>query len=427
MPVMSLPVPSIRGEHGPDLNIFQTTIAPGELENFLGHDPRGENWKSLPEHLRRLYEYLQRKTSTQRRAGTAKYTEERLGPERFFVGGFPAISIGMTAPARFTPYADQGFSSVDSDVGIVHVDLSSRNVRILLDGLARVSGVLDKYDTDPEKFGRGITFAVTMFAPKEEKGHLSLEELGQLFHDMNFKQTSVTKAHALALDRSDIYTILTNEIGASQVIEDVGGMEIRASSLGKKSTAIVVQQVLRRFVRGACEGKAVQMDDKNSPANPNLTAETRAVFKQEIEDLLGGLTARMGERFRDRESIHLSSAGWQALGLVFNDVVVRLGNSLSPQERDTVLDGIASLDWSRFNPDWIPLLGQPEVSEDGREVTDAAGRKRVALGRGGRQTVWSLAEYMREKTVLGYFLGTRIASLEDEPVSISSEPELELA
>ncbi len=70
MPVMSLPVPCIRGEHGPDLNIFQTTIGPADLENFLGHDPRGENWRQLPNDLRNLYEYLQRKTSAQRRSGT---------------------------------------------------------------------------------------------------------------------------------------------------------------------------------------------------------------------------------------------------------------------------------------------------------------------------------------------------------------------
>jgi hypothetical protein len=56
MPVMSLPVPCIRGEHGPDLNIFQTTINPGDLEQFLGHDPRGEYWKHLPNDLREMYE-----------------------------------------------------------------------------------------------------------------------------------------------------------------------------------------------------------------------------------------------------------------------------------------------------------------------------------------------------------------------------------
>lgn len=431
MPVMSLPVPSIRGEHGPDLNIFQTTIKPGDLENFLGHDPRGENWKLLPEHLRKLYEYLQRKTNTQRRSGTARYTEDRLGPERFYIGGFPAISIGMTAPAKFTSFAEQGFATVDPDVGIVHVDLSSRNVRVLLDGLARVTGVLDNYDESPEKYAEGFTFAVTMFAPKEKKGHLSPEELGQLFHDMNFKQTSVTKAHAIALDQSDVYTLLTNQVGSLPVINNAGGMEIRASSLGKKSTAIVVQQVLRRFVRGACEGKAVQMDDKNTPAKPNLTATTREYFRNEIEVMLAGISARMGDRFKDRESIHLSSAGWQAVGLIFHDVIVGLRGRLSAVERDSILGAIADIDWTRYNPDWIPLLGQPEIDKDGREVTDEIGRKRVALSRGGRQTVWALAEYMRAKSNLGPLLGARSEPNENDRQQerdvTERERELELA
>src|SRR5260370_1206078 len=242
---MSLPVPCIRGEHGPDLNIFQTTISPEDLEQFLGHDPRGEYWKILPNYLREMYEYLQRKTSPQRRLGTTKYTEDRLSPKRFYVGGYPAISVGMTSPARFESLHERD-STVDADVGIVHVDLSGRNTRVLLDGLARVSGVLDVYDRNPDDT-RGFTFAVTLFVPKESRGRLTLEELGQLFHDMNFKQTSVSKAHALALDRSDIYTILTNDVGDLPVIRQAGGMEKRAASLGKKSSAVVVQQVLRRF------------------------------------------------------------------------------------------------------------------------------------------------------------------------------------
>jgi hypothetical protein len=406
MPVMSLPVPCIRGEHGPDLNIFQTTIAPGDLEQFLGHDPRGEYWKHLPDDLRHMYEYLQRKTSSQRRAGTAKYTEDRLGPNRYYIGGYPAISVGMTAPARFVTLSDQ-HPGIDSDMGIVYIDLSNRNTRVLLDGLARVSGVLDVYDHDRYTFSRGLTFGVTLFAPREDRGELTLEELGQLFHDMNFKQTSVTKAHALALDRSDIYTVLTNAIGNLPVIKRAGGMEIRASSLGKKSSAIVVQQVLRRFVRGTTEGKAVQMDDKATPSQPYLSAQTREHFKDEIESLLEGLSARMGERFMRRDSLHLSSAGWQALGLVFHDLIIRLRGNITSDERDTILTDIATIDWSRSNPDWIPLLGQPELDETGKPVVDDEGRQRVALGRGGRQTVWAIADYIRQKSIVGRLLASR--------------------
>ena len=413
MPILSLPVPCIRGEHGPDLNIFQTTISPSDLEKFLGHDPRGEYWKHLPDGLREMYEYLQRKTSNQRRIGTAKYTEDRLGPDRYYIGGYPAISVGMTSPARFVSLAERD-ATIDADMGIVYVDLSSRNTRVLLDGLARVSGVLDVYEHNQEKYSQSLTFAVTMFAPKESRGQLSLEELGQLFHDMNFKQTSVTKAHALALDRSDIYTILTNEVGALPVVKRAGGMEMRAASLGKKSTAIVVQQVLRRFVRGATEGKIVQMDDKATPTEPHLSAATREAFLKDIEALLEGFSTGMEEHFTQRDGLHLSSAGWQALGLVFHDMLVTLKGKLTVEERSNVLAEIASIDWSRYNPDWIPLLGQPELDEAGNPVADTLGRPRVALGRGGRQTVWALADYMRNKSMLGRLLASRIPAPEVE-------------
>lgn len=406
MPAMSVPVPCIRGEHGPDLEIFQTTILPGDLQQFLGHDPRAEKWKGMEDQPREMYEYIQRKTSKQRRHGTAQYVEDRLGPDRYTIGAFPAISIGMTQPARFVSLKDRD-PTLDADVGIVHIDLSNRNIRILLDGLARVSGMLDKLEEYPEKFSQGVGFAVTIYAPRIERGHLTAEELGQLFHDMNFKQTIVQKAHALALDRSDIYTVVTNEIGSSPVIRSAGGMDVRSASLGKKSTAIVVQQVLRRFVRGACEGKAVQMDDKSTPQRPNLTAATKADMVRDIEELLEGLSRRMGERFGERNSILLSSAGWQALGLIFHDVIVGLKGRLTDDERGTILTELAEIDWSRFNPDWIPLLGQAEIGADGQPVTDGRGRPRVALSRGGRQTVWSLADYMRSHTLLQRLLASR--------------------
>jgi hypothetical protein len=91
-----------------------------------------------------------------------------------------------------------------------------------------------------------------------------------------------------------------------------------------------------------------------------------------------------------------------------------------------VLEAIADIDWSRYNPDWIPLLGQPEVDSDGREVTDERGRKRVALSRGGRQTVWALADYMRERSILASRLA-QLGSGEEETTGAVKEPELELA
>jgi hypothetical protein len=64
--------------------------------NLLGHDPRSKNWKRLPDDLRQIYEYLQRKTDKNRRESIAAYIEERLGPDSIAIGAFPAISIAFS-------------------------------------------------------------------------------------------------------------------------------------------------------------------------------------------------------------------------------------------------------------------------------------------------------------------------------------------
>jgi hypothetical protein len=156
------------------------------------------------------------------------------------------------------------------------------------------------------------------------------------------------------------------------------------------------------------------MDDKAHPVEPHLTAQTREQFVKDIETLLEGFSTRMGERFVQRDGLHLGSAGWQALGLVFHDMMVRLKGNVTPDERDAILTDIAAVDWSRYNPDWIPLLGQPELDDDGKPVVDSRGRPRVALGRGGRQTVWELADYIRGRSILSRLLASR-AEIEEVP------------
>lgn len=45
-----------------------------------------------------------------------------------------------------------------------------------------------------------FTFNVTIFAPSPEKGRLLPQELGQLFHDFNYKVSRVSPTQALELD-----------------------------------------------------------------------------------------------------------------------------------------------------------------------------------------------------------------------------------
>ncbi|WP_186709129.1 ParB N-terminal domain-containing protein [Euhalothece natronophila] len=119
--------------------------------------------------------------------------------------------------------------------------MRANSTRILLDGLARYTGAMEVYEAGDEEIVNSFTFPVTIYVPQER--NLTLMELGQLFHDFNFLTQPIKKNRAIALDRSNIYVGLTKKLGETDIIERNGGVEERAASLGKKSTALVAQQV----------------------------------------------------------------------------------------------------------------------------------------------------------------------------------------
>lgn len=413
LPSLSIPIPAVRGFFAGDLTTFQTQIRPDQIVQILGHDPRSLNWKYLPADLRQMYEYLQRATKKDRREGTASYIEERLAPEAITIGAFPAISIGMVRPATFKSTNDDPTSPLSS-VGLLHLELSDTNRRIILDGLARVTGALDLMDERPDaKVGDWFSFPVTFYAPSGRV--TTLEQLGQLFHDFNFLQTRVNANQAIALDKSDPYIQLTNRLGRSHAFTQYGGMEERAASLGTKSSAIVVQRVLLRFVRGACEGRRFQESNLSRTDNPNLTAQTLPELQTKLEHFVATIAERMGfDRFKDRDSLHLSAPGWQVLGLIFHDITFRLRERLTDRARSEVVDHLAQVDWSRFNPDWIGMVGEPERDKVTQQlITDDRGRQKVAISRAGRTTIAAMLNYVREKTALTPLL--QDAAPEDEP------------
>jgi hypothetical protein len=252
-------------------------------------------------------------------------------------------------------------------------------------------------DNGQAELVQSFVFPTTIYAPRPGAKALSYQELGQLFHDFNFRVAPVSKAHAIALDQSDLYISLANRLAQTPVIEDNGGSALRASSLGKKSTELVVQTVLVRAVRGACEGAKFQESDRTHVDAPNLTRDTFRACLESLTDHFTEIANRMGKRFVDRDSIHLTSPGWQALGVLHHDVCIRL--KLGKLEKQWVYDAVGAVDWSRYNPDWIPMLGAPEISKmSGHPVVDSAGRPRVALGGSGRNNRQRLIDYLRHKT-----------------------------
>src|SRR5437773_9205387 len=121
---LKTPVPCIQGFFNERLASYTTQVSPTQIMNLLGHDPRSKHWKRLPsDELRKIYEYLQRKTSKTRREGVAGYIEERLAPDALTIGAFPAISIAFQQVAEFRPYG----GSIQNAVGDLMVDISPTN------------------------------------------------------------------------------------------------------------------------------------------------------------------------------------------------------------------------------------------------------------------------------------------------------------
>jgi hypothetical protein len=395
---LKTPVPCVQGFFGDRLVAYTTQVSPTQIMNLLGHDPRSKNWKRLPDELRQIYEYLQRKTTVSRRESVQTYIEERLGPNSICVGAFPAISIAFQKSTEFISCG----GTVPSAVGNLMVDISPTNVRVLIDGLARVTGAMDLADEQQGDILDSFSFPVTIYAPKPGTTPLSWEEMGQLFHDFNFRVQPVAKQHALALDTSDIFIALAHRLAECSFIRDNGGVAERAASLGGKSTELVVQTVLVRTVRGACEGRKFQESDLAAVGEPNLNRQTFNSLLSSIDEFFSGIAARMGKnRFTDRQgSLHLTAPGWQALGVIHHDIAFKL--KLDAVERSKVLDRIAAIDWDRGNPDWQTLaIGHAEIDKKtGLPVKDASGRVRVAMTGAGRTTAQKLIDYIRVKAGL---------------------------
>ena len=403
---LKLPVPALRGFFGDRLSTYVTQAKPNDLISLLGHDPRSKNWRNLPEDTRSIYEFLQRKTAKSRRDSIGGYIDERMSEDALVIGAFPAVSLAFREPLEFIQ------SENSNGVGKLMVDVSPSAVRILLDGLGRVTGALDLREEGQGNLLNRFVFPVTIYAPKPGEKSLSYMEMGQLFHDMNFRVQPVSKNHAIALDTSDSYIALANRLAECPVIADNGGVAERAASLGKKSTELVIQTVLVRFLRGATEGRRFQESNLSTVPSPNLTRETRNSILVSIEGFLTAFDDEMGDAFKSRDSLHLTSPGWQALGVLHHDARFKL--KMPEEQVNDIARQAAHIDWSRFNPDWIPMLGQPEIDKvSGEVITDAAGRPRVSITGSGRTNVQIILDYLRAKAGISRALKAIGAESED--------------
>lgn len=384
---ITIPVPCVQGQFGKRLVTYSTQISPLQIRKILGHDPRSSHWKLLPEPVQHIYEQIQRSTTKKRQESVAGYIDDRLSHD--VVAAFPAVSIGIMSHTKFEPL---GIPGMQRAVGTLDIDEAS--TRIMLDGLGRLAGALDLSEDSARGLAlvRMCVFPVTFYCPAPDTGDLSIDELGQLFSDFNFRVNPVPRGFAIALDQSDIYIALTNKLARSFVIASHGGMQTR-KGLGRKSTALVAQSVLLRTVRGACEGRDFQESNRAMPTDANLTPATFEREFASIQDHFVEIARRMDDKWEDRDSLHLSIPGWQALGVIHHDIYHR-GMGLTEHERGAIYDAIADIDWSRQNPAWANEARLGHI-RDGEVVLSGAGRSNVQ----------AVIDYVRVKTGLRAMFG----------------------
>lgn len=412
-------IPAIQGQFGPRLVTYTTQLPAAAIETILGHDPRSKNWKRLPDDIEHIYQHLQRATTKPRLESIMRYIRYRFSSRSIIAGAFPAISIAVQNNTEF----EQVEQITDAGIGVLLFDLSRRNLRVVVDGLGRASAALELVEQAesqdlPEdarlalqKLLSEFSLPTVFYMPAPGQPPLSLAEMQQLFHDFNFKVQAVPPRMAIALDHSDLHIGLTNRLGESPVIKSHGGMEYKAASLGKKSSAIVVQQNLLRFVRGGTEGERFLEGTSNSDIkSPKLNEETLEDFEDRMTRFLEAFATAMGETaFKDREALHLTSPGWGALGTVFHDLVVRL----KVPDMEAAARKLGTLDWGRSSPLWSEIV---------RERVDKEGNTVLGLAAGGAQNRRHITRVVREQLGLEPLLRDR-GFFDDD--ALSPEPQLE--
>lgn len=387
-------IPAVQGQFGPRLVTYTTQLPAGSLETILGHDPRSKQWRQLPDDISNIYQHLQRATTKARLDSILRYIRYRFIERSVVLGAFPAISIAVQ---NSTPF-EQFVGIPDNGVGVLQFDLSRRNLRIVVDGLGRASASLElvelaeSADLSPEvkvglqKLLSEFSLPTVFYMPAPGSKPLALDEMQQLFHDFNFKVTAVPARIAIALDHSDLYIGLANRIAKSEPLQRHGGVEKKAASLGKKSTAIVVQQNLLRFVRAATEGERFIEGTSNSDLKePRLTDETIEGFQDSVEAFLRSFVDGMGTaRFTERDSLHLTAPGWGSLGVIYHDLAVRL----KVPDIKAAAARISQIDWSRSADTWKDIV---------REKTDKEGKQFLGLAAGGAQNRRFITRMVRQK------------------------------
>ena len=423
-----LKLPVIQCDSTTGAAVYQTGVTLHSIVPYLltGHDPRSNNWSNLPPIVQNLYLKLQRKTTKTRRDDAKSYVVNRMSPRAKWIGAFPSLVIGMPLSQEFKSNGDEDFENM----GVLKVRNDLKRPNVVLDGLGRLTAYLDTLEdegVDLSEWASEVTVPVTIISGVNGNT-LSEDEMGQLFHDLNTLAAPVSKGQAIDLDRSDLYVIATNDIGALDVISQFGGMDNRAVSIGKNSEVWTTKTILLKAVRAAAEGPGGHVDHvRDKIQNAFLTPETTNEIVARFDDALTTFVDAVGG-VPETDTTIRTAAWWVAFGLVLHDLYrIYDGGRISDQQRERFLRRLGAIDWGLGNPEFS-FLGTSVAEKDRKtgafkpKPIDEQGRELMNRFYGGSKAYYNLAAFMRQKMGLrevveyGNDYGTSVTFQNDDDV-----------
>lgn len=344
---------AIRSSIKPGLECYLLSVPPARLFGLLGHDPRSQFWKNLPEWLRTIYEQKQRVTLKARIDALDLYIRERLMVDDK-VAAFPPISV-----CQFEPFVSGAVKPLDEENDdVVRVnDDNLELTRILIDGLARVTSMNGTRDdlrsTNVDAYHRldQFRFTVALYAPTDHA--IGRDVAGQLFTDFNSYAWAVPTARSIAADQYNPYKQVASLVAASDVLKRHGGLKVGSSNLGKKDTAFTTQLVMAQFAKIAIEGRRGYGTLTRPVSDPLIATTNLPDAAAHIVAFFEGVERKMGmTQFADRTQIWRTAHGLYALAVVIKDI------SDGRTTLAAAVDGICGINWTWANPDLQRHIGR---------------------------------------------------------------------
>ena len=272
---------------------------------------------------------------------------------------FSAITASVDGDMRFEAMTEA--SDERQRVGLLHVPMSARF--IINDGQHRRAAVEMALRENPDLIHESI--AVVFF---QDRG---LERCQQLFADLNRHAIRPSKSIGILYDHRDDRSEITRQVVAqSALFREVVEMERSTLSAGSRKlfTLSALYSATKAFLQGFNDEPA---EDKAERASEFWDAVT-----EHFRDWQLVRERRLSAGEVRRDFIHSHGVVLQAIGRAGSALVRRY-----PKSWRKKLGVLATLDWSRKNPDWEgrAMIGG-RVSKSGQNVTLTCNAIKTALG-----------------------------------------------